>query len=207
MFISNNKFKKLVKDTYKSGGLLFGQTELGILIVGGEGWQLEIDKEYICKEHLAAIIECTGRIPEKGEAIVFIKLREGCEEQEEMIETAYQDLLSKWAERANDKGCQYKFTRIILASDNGYQWVMENTNMTQEKCFMYNHIAMMIDDSLIDKKSGEESPVFASRPDDSFMFFGNSTMVLMVKKWTPMYEGEFELAQKLKEVKGLYPSI
>lgn len=207
MFLNNKKFKKLVSDTYKGGGLTVGQTEKGILIVGGEGWQLEIDKMYMNKEHLAAVIECTGRIPEKGEAVKFIKHKEGCEEQETMIDTVYQDLLSEWAERANDKGCQYQFTRIILASDNGYQWVMENTSVAQEKCFMYNHIAMMIDNSLINTKDGEENPVFASRANDSFMYFGNDTMVLMVKKWIPIYEGEYELAQKLTEVKGLYPSI
>ena len=37
MFINKTKFKKLVKDTYSGGGLLVGQTESGILIVGGEG--------------------------------------------------------------------------------------------------------------------------------------------------------------------------
>lgn len=207
MFINKTKFKKLVKDTYSGGGLLVGQTESGILIVGGEGWQLEIDKEYMCKEHLAAIIECTGYIPEKGEAIKFIKHKDGCEEQETMIETAYQDLLSEWAERANDKGCQYSFTRLILASDNGYQWVMQNNTCAQEKCFMYNHIAMMVDRTLVDTEAGEEFPVFASRSNDCFMFFGNNTMVLMVKKWTPVYDGEIELAQKLTEVKGIYPLI
>lgn len=204
MFLNKQKFKKLVNDTYKHGGLKVGMTDDGILIVGGARWQLEIDSMYMCKEHLAAVIECTGRIPKPGEAVMYFKDYDKAE-QTEMLDSLYLNLLKAWSERANDKGCQYSFTRIILASDNGYQWVMQNNTVAQEKCFMYNHIAMMIDPTLIDKDDGEEPPVYASRANDCYMFFGNDTMVLMVKKWSPSYEGEIKLAQKLTEVNGIYP--
>ena len=204
MFISKERFKKLVKDSYKHGGLVVGQTEKGILILGGHNWQLEIDSECMYKTHLAAIIECTGYIPKPGEAVKFFESEKECVEQNELIDTAYLDLFSAWAERANDKGCQYAFTRVILASADGYQWVMQNQTVAQEKCLMYDRIAMMIDLKTLDRENGENEPVFASRANDCFMYFGNNIMVLMVKKWNPMYEGEVNLMQKLCEVNALY---
>lgn len=67
MLVNIKKFRKLLKDQYKTEeGLIVGMTAEN-LYLAGEGWEFEVIMEHCCKEVKAQIIELLGFIPVEGE--------------------------------------------------------------------------------------------------------------------------------------------
>lgn len=66
MFLKKTVLKRLMKEAYKHG-LRVAATEERYYLCGGY-WEMDILKEYMPKEILAAVLELTGWIPETGES-------------------------------------------------------------------------------------------------------------------------------------------
>ena len=68
MFLKKTVLKRLMKEAYKHG-LRVAATEERYYLCGGY-WEMDILKEYMPKEILAAVLELTGWIPETGAVIL-----------------------------------------------------------------------------------------------------------------------------------------
>lgn len=84
MFIKSAGFKRLIKEAYNNGGLKIENDGHGINICGAY-WRMWIRKGYIPKKELAAIIELTGEIPEKGAGFTSTKSGNQYEIQEDVL--------------------------------------------------------------------------------------------------------------------------
>ncbi len=66
MFLNEKVLNNLMKQAYKTDGLVVAQTEDGWVYLAGRCWQAEILREYIPKQTLANIIALAGELPEPG---------------------------------------------------------------------------------------------------------------------------------------------
>lgn len=66
MIFNEAVLKKLMKTSYKSGGLLAGNRDGEIILAGG-WWAVGIDEESISNKAKAALVELIGLLPERGD--------------------------------------------------------------------------------------------------------------------------------------------
>jgi hypothetical protein len=67
MIVNVKKFRKLLKDQYKTEeGLIVGMSEER-LYLSGTGWEFDVLMTNCCKEVKAQVIELLGFIPVEGE--------------------------------------------------------------------------------------------------------------------------------------------
>ena len=64
MFVKLSILKRLMKQAYKSGLALANSGER--ILIAGRYWEMDIRKEEMPKELLAAVIELAGELPEPG---------------------------------------------------------------------------------------------------------------------------------------------
>ena len=67
MFLNEKVLNNLMKQAYKSDGLVIAQNEDNWVYIAGRFWETEIKREYIPKQTLANIIALAGELPEPGE--------------------------------------------------------------------------------------------------------------------------------------------
>lgn len=67
MFLNEKVLNNLMKQAYKSDGLVIAQNEDNWVYIAGRFWEVEIKREYIPKQTLANIIALAGELPEPGE--------------------------------------------------------------------------------------------------------------------------------------------
>lgn len=63
MFLNEKILNKLMKDAYKTNGLVLAQNSDDWIYIAGRFWEAEIKREYIPKQTLANIIALTGELP------------------------------------------------------------------------------------------------------------------------------------------------
>lgn len=73
MFIKLSTFKKMCSNAYKETGLSVGLTEKEVYIIASNWWTVAVPKENMYPKHLAAVVELTGQIPEKGGGVYLQK--------------------------------------------------------------------------------------------------------------------------------------
>lgn len=66
MIFNKSVFKKLLKEAYKSSGLLVANKN-GRIVLSGSWWVMTMAQEVFTKEGKAALVELTGQLPEAGE--------------------------------------------------------------------------------------------------------------------------------------------
>lgn len=66
MIFNKSVFKKLLKEAYKSSGLLVANKN-GRIVLSGSWWVMTMAEEVFTKEGKAALVELTGQLPEAGE--------------------------------------------------------------------------------------------------------------------------------------------
>lgn len=71
MFVKMSILKRLMKEAYKSGLTLANSGER--ILIAGWYWEMDIRKEEMPKELLAAIIELAGELPDAGERYICDK--------------------------------------------------------------------------------------------------------------------------------------
>lgn len=67
MFLNEKTLNNLMKQAYKTDGLVIAQNEDNWVYIAGRCWEVEIKREYIPKQTLANIIALAGELPEPGE--------------------------------------------------------------------------------------------------------------------------------------------
>lgn len=65
MIFNKSVFKKLLKEAYKSSGLLVANKN-GRIVLSGSWWVMTMAEEVFTKEGKAALVELTGQLPEVG---------------------------------------------------------------------------------------------------------------------------------------------
>lgn len=83
MFLNEKVLNNLMKQAYKTDGLVVAQTEDGWVYLTGRFWEAEIKREYIPKQTLANIIALAGELPEPGER--FRSDKQGNQYEMEML--------------------------------------------------------------------------------------------------------------------------
>ena len=190
MFINIPKFKKYIKDTYKSVvGVGIERTESDVLAISAGRLYLETAFAETTKEFRAALVEICGDLPEKGEAITYHE--EG--DQVAMRQTYYNGLLRHEVE----KGTEYRRTQVAIGSNIIYQ--------------CSDNSVVMIKDSLdaifdMSKQESGETPPCQWKAMDGCLFRTNGTQLLKIMPTDPQYKGEEELLHALEGAELNYPT-
>ena len=98
MFLHTPTFKKLLKASWKNGGITVGRLDSFSLFVVGDYWVTWFDYTSIPNRIRAAIIEYTGELPEVGE-IFTAKVNEP--NQHEMPFKSQYDVHKSWQQAKN----------------------------------------------------------------------------------------------------------
>lgn len=83
MFLNEKVLNNLMKQAYKTDGLVIAQNEDNWVYIAGRFWEVEIKREYIPKQTLANIIALAGELPEPGER--FRSDKQGNQYEMEML--------------------------------------------------------------------------------------------------------------------------
>ena len=67
MVFNKSIFKKMIKNAYKTCGLLVANKDDRIILAGG-WWMMSVEEKWFPKWGMAAVIELTGEIPAAGES-------------------------------------------------------------------------------------------------------------------------------------------
>ena len=98
MFLHTPTFKKLIKASYKNGGITVGRLDSRSLFVAGNYWITWFDYTSIPNRIRAAIIEYTGELPEVGE---IFKAKVDEPNQYEMPFKEHYDVHKSWQQAMN----------------------------------------------------------------------------------------------------------
>lgn len=83
MFLNEKVLNNLMKQAYKTDGLVVAQNEDNWVYIAGRFWEVEIKREYIPKQTLANIIALAGELPEPRER--FRSDKQGNQYEMEML--------------------------------------------------------------------------------------------------------------------------
>ncbi len=98
MFLHTPTFKKLLKASWKSGGITVGRLDTRSLFVAGNYWAVWLDYTSIPNRTRAAIIEFAGELPEAG---MIFKAKVNEPNQYEMPYKDIYDVHKNWQEAKN----------------------------------------------------------------------------------------------------------
>ena len=98
MFLHTPTFKKLLKASWKSGGITVGRLDTRSLFVAGNYWAVWLDYTSIPNRIRAAIIEFSGELPEAG---MIFKAKMNEPNQYEMPYKDIYDVHKNWQEAKN----------------------------------------------------------------------------------------------------------
>ena len=146
MFLKFEPWKKMLKEAWKSSGLIVGSSEGNYYISGG-WWIVKILKDSMNNKEKAAMIELIGEFPE--EETIF-NARKGCGNQYEIcsLEQLIEIMDRNYSQR-------YRKTKIIYQMEDKFERVYQED--TSQRCmYMNNIIADLIDVNSIDVM--EETP-------------------------------------------------
>lgn len=145
MFIKTQGFKKLIQEAYKGPGLKVGRDELGIYIAGSY-WVMQIKEGGIPKKELAAVIELTGELPDKGSGFNATKTGNQYELQNNPIYRVLEN-----AEECKEK---LEVTKLIVET-RGKKGRILQSGLTGEITVVNEQFIDMIDASYMDYENGE----------------------------------------------------
>lgn len=193
MFFKMAAFKRLLKEAYKTAGLIVGHTnydnetdEEGIYLSGGY-WIIWLSFETIPKEAKAAIIELVGDLPKQGEAFKAMK---DYGNQYEIEQSNVYNL----PEHYRQSQCEFTVSHLtVIQSDKVARFLQEPTTKhitAVNECFMG-----LIDPSAIDYDDGEMEPIgpVGDCPMAKFLYWGNERDYLMacIRTFDGTEESEF----------------
>lgn len=142
MFLHTPTFKKLLKASWKNGGITVGRLDSRSLFVAGDYWVTWFDHTSIPNRIRAAIIEYAGELPEIGE-IFKAKINEP--NQYEMPFREHYDVHKSWQQAKNPLIA----TPVIIAGHHNLYQIFQDKE---------NHLIPVsrIYDDLIDRREQEE---------------------------------------------------
>jgi hypothetical protein len=188
MFVKMSILKKFMKIAYKQQGLVLANSGERLLIAG-DRWEMDILREMVPKELLAAIIELAGTVPDLGER--FNSTKEG--NQMEMANLTI---------RGRDCQTEYMVTDMILVAASGvHQRILQNYGTGKIQAVNEAFI-MLIDQGEIDKKAGETEPGGPYLSEYEAMWENN---VMRFKVRTRRDDENREILKKLEEAVDLTP--
>lgn len=146
MFLKFNLWKKLLKDAWKSVGLVVGSRGENYYISGG-WWVLKILKDGMSNKEKAAMIELIGEFPEEGQSFKALE-KEGNQYEVGRMEGLEEIIDRKYPH-------DYQETRLIYQLGRKYCRVFQED--TSDTCILMNNvISELIDAKSIDPM--EETP-------------------------------------------------
>ena len=155
MFIKLSTFKKMCSNAYKETGLSVGLTEKEVYIIASNWWTVAVPKENMYPKHLAAVVELTGQIPEKGEAYTY---RKECYPQAVALCTLDMDMMDLWQKYEST----YRFSRVYFENAGKTDTcIMQNTSDPRDKFLISMFIHDLIDTNILD--DGETCPDIKSQ--------------------------------------------
>lgn len=122
MFTRTNKLKIIFKEAYEDHALDIGLTKDNVYIIRGNIFMLVCPAEQIDNEVLAELVKLTGGLPNKGEAISYVK---NDEQQMTDLEFLYEDLYEQWEKAKNPVNA----TRMIISSESDMQIVYQTKQL------------------------------------------------------------------------------
>lgn len=140
MFVKPAVLKKLMKQQYKTSGLVVANNGPTIYI-GGDWWGIETVREFIPNQIKAAIIELTGEFPEEGE--IFNATKDGNQMQ--------MDINNMVTVESNLK--KLKVTRLLINYEK--QMRMLQDEKSNEIALLDETFVAMIDNKEINAEEGE----------------------------------------------------
>lgn len=172
MFTTSQGFKRLINEAYKGIGLRIGNDGAGYCITGGY-WAIWIRHGEIPKKELAAIIELTGELPEKGEG--FKATKDG-----NQYEFQWSDICDtmKNAEECDDK---MEITPLTLKYITGEQARILQHKVNGIIVLINEKFLDMIDNTAVKYQEGEtqsEGPYIHGKYPG--VFWKNNVMALYV---------------------------
>lgn len=153
MFIKINELKKLMKEAYKSGTLLIGNTTLqeendGLVIAGG-WWSVAVLYDYAPKELKAAVMELGGELPYCGNC--YRALESG--NQEHIGFTEYNNPKELFART----DISLNITRVIINFSDCVRILQREID--GKIIGVKNRTLALLDEKAIDFDNGEYEPV------------------------------------------------
>ena len=196
MFIKLSTFKKMCSHAYKETGLSVGLTEKEVYIIASNWWTVAVPKENMYPKHLAAVVELTGQIPEKGEAYTY---RKECSPQAVALCTLDMDMMDLWQKYEST----YRFSRVYFKNAGKTDTcIMQNTSDPRDKFLISMFIYDLIDADTLD--DGETYPDMKSQSNSSNIVVRTNRMDFSCMKRPCRYYGEKELMQSIIDVDLLW---
>lgn len=170
MFFKMSVLKKLMKNAYKGGCLVLGDSLDGYVIASG-WWSIWIKKEQTPKELKAAIIELCGELP----------LDEWFKASDTMGNQAmipYADsvhplhIFEKSKEPVN-------ITKLLMQKSAGVMRILQNEN-SKDVSAIAEIILNLIDENAIKEEDGEYPPIGPVTHDNDVFSWGNNICCLSV---------------------------
>ena len=194
MFFKMSVLKKLMKNAYKGGCLVLGDSMEGYVIASG-WWSIWINKEYTPKELKAAIIELCGELP-FGEWFRASSSmgNQGMMPFEDSVHPVH--LFNNSKEPVN-------ITRILMTKGESLMRLLQNEE-TKEVSAISEVILNLIDEKTIKEEDGEYPPIGPITMDNGVFSWGNNICYLSVYPIKLLDEAkEDEKIQFFKELKEL----
>lgn len=142
MFLHTPTFKKLLKASWKNGGITVGRLDSRSLFVAGNYWIVWFDYTSIPNRIRAAIIEYAGELPEYGE---IFKAKVDEPNQYEMPFKEHYDVHKNWQQAKNPL---IATPAVIVERNNLYQIFQDKENHLVPVSMIYS--------DLIDLREQEE---------------------------------------------------
>lgn len=125
MFTRTNKLKTVFKEAYEGHALDIGITEDNVYVIRGHIFMLTCPAEQIDNEVLAELVKLTGGLPNKGEAVSYVK---NDEPQMTDINFLYEDLYEQWEKSE----IVVEPTRMMIATEGDVQVVYQAINKPEK---------------------------------------------------------------------------
>lgn len=189
MFFKMNVLKKMMKNAYKGGCLILGDSPIiengeivmdGLVISTG-WWSLWINKDYVPKELKAAVIELCGELPCYEH---WFKASESLGNQEMIPFTEAThpvNLFEKATQGAH-------ITRMMMTKGSGGVMRILQNERTDQVGAINEMIISLIDPKAIKEEDGEYPPIGPKTRDEDYYTWGNNICYFVVYPIKPLDE-------------------
>ena len=189
VFINIGKFKRALKETYKSvTGVGVERNEKDVIAISAGRLYIEAHLMDTTKEFRGALIEILGDIPEKGEAITYHE-----DGDQNALTGSYDQSLLTYEKPG---GTEYAITKMIMDEEVLYQSDSGNVIMVKKA------LSDIFD--LSKQESGEAAPCNWKEM-DGHIFLTNGVVAMRILPTREKYRGEADIIDALKNVTLNYP--
>ena len=170
MFFKMSVLKKLMKNAYKGGCLVLGDSEEGYVIASG-WWSIWIKKEHTPKELKAAVMELCGELP-------FDEWFKATESMGNQIMVPYADSVHPVHifEMAKEP---VNITKLLMQKGDGVMRILQNEK-DKTVSAIGEVMITLIDEKAIKEEDGEYPPIGPVTNDNEVFAWGNNVCNLAV---------------------------